>query len=173
MTTLNVTTQNSATKLQVIRVALSSVADEIHEYGLFALQQANEYGNVTYGNLLIDALGKKGDVARIEKWLMHFGKFKMKGNKLVYLARKDINAETIDNMLVKADETPWYDFTEVTHAKFSVDFLTLLKSAIKKGQKAEELQAEGKEVDVKHAELLADIKAMVERMEAPAATPAV
>jgi len=163
--------ENSATKLQIIRVALSQVADEIHEYGMFALQQANEHNNITYGKMLIEALGKKADVKRVEKWLLAFGKFGMKGNELVFRDRKDIQAEKIDAMLEKANAMPWYDYSDVEHATFKVDVLSILKGALAKEKKAAQLQAEGKEVEVKHANLFADIAALVAKMETPAQPP--
>jgi hypothetical protein len=164
---LSVNKENSTTKLQIIRIAVAQVANEIHEYGLFALQQANEHNNITYGKLLIDALGKKADVKRVEKWLFAFGKFGMKGTELVFRDRKDIKPETIDAVMAKASSTPWYDYSEVEHASFKVDYLAILKSAMAKHKKAAQLQAEGKEVEIKHEGLFAEIAALIAKVETP------
>lgn len=151
--------------LKTIAAMGEKLADNIHAAGMYAIKQVNEHGNDGFAQRLIDAMGKKQDVKRVEKWLCTFGKFKMKGTKLVYLARKDINETNLDIWLEKADATPFWELTEQEHHKFSVDYLMILKQAIKKHEKAEALTVEGKEVEEKNIGLLADIQALLAKHE--------
>src|SRR3970040_1648572 len=106
--------------LATIKKQGDELAQAIHDAGLFAVSQANEHGNTGFGVRLMEALGRKHDAKRVEKWLCTFGKFGIKDGELVYRKRKDINAENLDSTLQKASDTPYWELTKQEHHKFSV-----------------------------------------------------
>lgn len=150
-----------------------SLATEVHNAGMFALLQANTHGNTGFGVRLIEALGKKHDAKRVEKWLMHFGKFGIKDGLLCYRKRKDITAENFDATMQKAEATPYWELTAQEHAVFKVDYLAQLKSLLAKHEKAVQLRSEGKDAEEKNEGLLGALKAVLQAHEtAPVATQA-
>jgi hypothetical protein len=156
--------------INTIKTGSEALATAIHNAGIFAIAQANEHGNIGFGTRLIEAMGRKHDVKRVEKWLCTFGKFGMKAGVLVYRNRKDIKAETLQAFIDKAEVIPYWELTEQEHHVFSVDYLSALYSLFNKSKKAEELRLEGKEVDEKNVAILEEIKTLLLRHELSAQT---
>ena len=158
--------------LKAIRASGDRLAATIHAAGLFALAQVNEHGNTGFGERLMDALGRKHDAKRVEKWLCHFGKFGMKSGKLVYRNRKDINAENMDATMQKAEATPYWELTQQEHHKFSVDYLTMLNVFESKHNRAVALRESGEEAIENNVAILDDIAALIQKYKTPVAIPA-
>jgi hypothetical protein len=160
------------TAIAGIRKNSESLAELVHSAGLFAIKQANEHGNTGFGERLIEALGRKHDAKRVEKWLCYFGKFGMKAGKLVYRARKDIGPENLDAWLEKASATPYYDLTAQEHHGFTFDGLAGLKSILKRHATAIEKAQAGEEVTMKNEGVLAEVQALLAKYDKTAAPTA-
>lgn len=171
MKLMNITTDKQfASTIAFIAKGTEAVANSIHLAGLYALQQANVHGNVGFGVRLIEALGGKHDVKRVEKWLCHFGKFGMKEGLLVFRKRKDINETNLDAWNEKSANCPYWTLTPVEHHKFSVDYLTMLKGLLNKHRKAEALREEGKEAEEHNTGVLIEVEKLLAKF-APAEQP--
>lgn len=151
--------------LKRIKTNADTLAQAIHEAGLFAIAQVNEHGNDGFGARLVEAMGKKHDAQRVVTWLCHFGKFGVKNNKLVYRARKDITPDKLDSFLKNAEVTPYWELTRQPDLKFKVDYLSMLTSILKRHEKAEELRDEGKEVDESNVAVLDEVKAIIAKYQ--------
>ena len=116
--------------LAAIKKSGEALAQYIHNAGLFALAQVNEHGNDGFAVRLLEAMGKKHDAKRVEKWLCHYGKLGMKAGVLVYRARRDINPETLDAVLNEAANTPYWELTEQEHHVFKFNGLSMLQSIV-------------------------------------------
>lgn len=155
--------------LKAITKSGEALADYIHYAGLFALAQVNEHGNDGFAVRLLEAMGKKHDAARVEKWLCHYGKLGMKAGKLVYRARRDITAETIDAILAEATATPYWELTEQTHHVFRFNCLSMLESIVRRSDTAKQKIAAGEEVEIAGPDLVADVTALIAKHQAHAA----
>jgi hypothetical protein len=142
-----------------------ALASLVHATGLFALSQANLHGNTGFGERLMEALGKKHDAKRVEKWLCHFGKFGMKQGKLVYRARKDIGPENQDAMLAEAEATPYWELTEQAHHGFTFDGIASLKAIITRHETAVKKANAGEEVTMKNEGILAEVQALLAKFD--------
>lgn len=151
--------------LKNIHKSGESLAQSIHEAGLFAIAQANEHGNTGFGVRLMDAIGKKHDAKRVEKWLCTFGKFGIKDGVLVFRKRKDIGPENLEATLEKANAMPYWELTKQEHHKFHVNYLTILQGMLKKHEKAEALRTEGKEADEENIAILDEVKVLIARYQ--------
>ena len=149
--------------LKAIAKSGEALAVYIHEAGLFALVQVNEHGNDGFAVRLIEAMGKKHDAKRVEKWLCHFGKLGMKADKLVYRARRDINPETIDAVLRDANDTPYWELTEQEHHAFKFNGLSMLESIVRRYNTAQEKANAGEEVVIEHDDVLAEVQAVIKK----------
>lgn len=158
--------------LKAINANGEKLADAIHNAGLFAISQANEHGNTGFGVRLMDAIGKKLDAKRVEKWLCTFGKFGIKEGVLIYRKRKDIGPENLEAVLQKADQTPYWELSKQEHHKFSVNYLSELLGMLKKHEKAEKLRTEGKEASEDNVAILDEVKALIAKYQQQAATAA-
>lgn len=156
--------------IKVITTGGDKLATMIHSAGLFALAQVNEHGNSGFGVRLIEAMGKKHDVKRVEKWLCHFGKFGIKAGVLIYRARRNILPENIDAWAEKANATPYWELTEQEHHKFSFDTLAMLQSILNRHTKALEKKGAGEEVSIANEAALADVTAILNKYIKPAQT---
>lgn len=167
-----VTEKSFNSALTIIKKSGESLAQAIHEAGCFAINQANIHGNIGFGVRLMEAIGRKHDAKRVEKWLCTFGKFGMKAGELVYRKRKDIHEENYAAALEKANSTPYWELTQQEHCVFTVDYLAGIKSLVAKHDKAESLRGEGKEADEKNVAILDEVKAILARYTVPAAVAA-
>lgn len=158
---------NSA--IAAIKKSGEALANYVHNAGLFALAQVNEHGNDGFAVRLLEALGRKHDAKRVEKWLCHFGKLGMKSGKLVYRARRDITPETIDAILKEAESIPYWDFTEQEHHVFKFNGLTMLQSIVSRLNTANEKAQAGEEVEITSPEVVAEVAAILEKYKAKAA----
>ena len=147
--------------LALIKKGSEVLAQAIHAAALFALAQANEHGNIGFATRLIEAMGRKHDVKRVEKWFCHFGKFGMKASTLIYRNRRDIAPENMDAWLNKADETPYYDLNEQEHNKATWNGLSLLSSIITRYETVKAKQEQGQEVTIKNAQVMAEVQAIL------------
>lgn len=154
--------------LKAIKGQSEKLAETIHEAGLFAISQANEHGNDGFAVRLVEAMGKKHAAQAVVTWLCTYGKLGVKKGVLVYRARKDIVPENLDAWLVKATEHPYWEKLEKKELAFSVDLLAGLENLLNRYSQAKTKEAEGKEVNIAHAEMVnaivkmvADNKAMV------------
>lgn len=150
-----------------------ALAQDIHNAACFALAQANEHGNIGFGTRLLEAMGKKHDVKRVEKWLCHFGKFGMKKGELVYRARRDILPENLEAQQAKAEALPYWELTEQEHHKFVCDGLGLLRAAMNKYANAQgRIKAGIKDVEIKNEAVFAEVQALLDKFT-PKPAPAV
>lgn len=149
--------------LKAITTGGDKLATLIHTAGLFALAQVNEHGNSGFGERLLEAMGKKHDAKRVEKWLCHFGKFGMKGGKLVYRARRDIAPENLDAWAKKADECPYWELTVQEHHKFVFDGIGMLSAIVNRHAKAKEHEAAGDAVEIRNEGILTEIQAIINK----------
>ncbi len=163
MTTIKTTEKSFNATLKAIGTGGEKLASLIHSAGLFALAQVNEHGNTGFGERLLEAMGKKHDAKRVEKWLCHFGKFGMKSGALVYRARRDILPENLDAWAEKAEATPYWELTEQEHHKFSFDAISMLQGILNRHAKAKEKEAAGDEVSIANESALADVTAILNR----------
>lgn len=149
--------------LATIKASGEKLAAAVHAAGLIALQQANEHGNDGFGVRLMEALGKKHDAKRVEKWLCHFGKFGMKAGKLVYRARRDIAPENLDAWAKKADECPYWELTVQEHHKFVFDGIGMLSAIVNRHAKAKEHEAAGDAVEIRNEGILAEVQGIINK----------
>lgn len=159
--------------LKAISKSGEALASYIHNAGLFALSQVNEHGNTGFATRLIEALGRKHDAKRVEKWLCTYGKLGMKAGQLVYRARRDINPETLDATLKEAEATPYWELTAQEHHAFKFDAYAMLQSILSRAKTAEERRSAGEEVSIAGTEVLDKVQALLkEHQEKVAATVA-
>lgn len=149
--------------IKAISIGGDKLATMIHSAGLFALAQVNEHGNSGFGVRLIEAMGKKHDVKRVEKWFCHFGKFGIKSGVLVYRARRDIAPENMTAWAEKADATPYWELTEQEHHKFSFNGLAMLESIVKRLDKAKEKASAGEEVNISNESVMEGVLALLKK----------
>lgn len=154
--------------LKAISKSGEALANYIHQAALFALAQVNEHGNDGFATRLIEAMGRKHDVARVEKWFCHFGKLGMKGGKLVYRARRDITAENLEAILKEAEAVPYWELNEQPHHVFKFNCLSMLESIVTREQTAKEKAAKGDEVEFIGPNLVAEVQALIAKHKAAA-----
>ena len=160
---MNITTETGFKKvLKTITKEADSMADDIHNAGMYALHQVNIHGNWHFSNQLILAMGRKHDKKRVIAWLTFFGKLSNTKDKgLVFRKRKDIVPETVEAWLKRADESPYWEHTPQEEAPFTVDYLSMLLSILHKHKMAITLESEGKPVKESHKGVIAEIEAIV------------
>lgn len=149
--------------LKAIAKSGEALANYIHSAGLFALAQVNEHGNDGFAVRLIEAMGRKHDAKRVEKWLCHFGKLGMKAGKIVYRARRDIAPENIDAWLKKAEETPYWELTEQEHHAFKFNGLSMLQGIVSRFETAKEKAQAGEEVVIENDDVLDEVQAVIKK----------
>ena len=159
MTTINEKQFN--TTLKAIKTNADNLAQSIHEAGVFAIEQANLHGNDGFAQRLVEAMGRKHDVKRVEKWLMKFGKLGIRKGIMVYRKRLDITHENAMSFVAQAEAMPYWDLTKQSHATMTVDWLNLLQGFLKRDETISNNIKEGKEVTVLHPEVLAEVKALL------------
>lgn len=154
--------------LKAISKSGEALASYIHNAGLFAIEQVNEHGNDGFGVRLIEALGRKHDAKRVEKWLCHFGKFGMKQGKLVYRKRHDIQPENLTAILEQAEATPYWELTAQEHHVFKFNAVSMLQSILARYKTAQEKADAGEEVSIEGADLLASVEKLLAEAKAKA-----
>lgn len=118
--------------LKAISTSAESLAKLIHESAMYALSQVNIHGNDGFAVRLVEAMGRKHDVERVEKWFCYYGKLGMKAGKLVFRKNKKIQPETIDAIMAEAAATPYWELNPQRHNVQSIDYLSLLAGIIKR-----------------------------------------
>lgn len=164
---LNEKTFNAA--LKTITGTGEKLASSIHDAGCFAIAQANEHGNIGFAVRLRDAMGKKHDAQRVVTWLCHFGKIGVKDGMLVYRKRKDIQPENMDAWLVKAEATPYWEFTKQKQLIEKIDYLAMLKSISTKHKNAQIKLDEGGQVVESNVGVLIEVEKLLAKLTAKAA----
>ena len=149
--------------IKQIKGQSENLAQAIHDAGLFAIAQVNEHGNDGFGVRLIDAMGKKHDTQRVVNWLVKFGKFGVKNGVLIYKNRKDILPENLPTWIENADKTPYWELTPQKKIVEKVDYLAMVASIIKRHQKVEKDNLEGKEIEEKNIDVLKDLSLILEK----------
>lgn len=134
------------------------LADDIHIAGIYALKQVNIHGQVAAGIALIEAMGKKHDKARVQKWMIHFGKFGVKDGMMVYRKRKDINPENVEAWIEKATALPYWELTKQAEIEVTLDYYQLIKGIFNKAKNVPEMEKDGKKVTELNEGLLAALK---------------
>lgn len=168
---MNMNEKSFNISLKLIKGAGDKFAQSVHEAGVFALHQANIHNNNGFAVRLLEAVGRKHDAKRIEKWLCHFGKLGMKNNVIVYRNRKDITAATVDAFLTNAEATPYWELTVQEHHKMTFDTLSALKSIVARYQVVKKAEEEGKPVEIKHEAEFAAVQALLDKLIKPAPAP--
>ncbi len=161
------------TTIKAIKGNAESLAQAIHEAGIFAIAQANIHGNDGFAQRLIEAMGKKHDAQRVATWLMKFGKLGVKKGVMVFRKRLDITPENAQSFVDKAESMPYWELTSQPQLKMTIDYLSLLHGIIKRHNTAEESRKEGKEVVELHPEVLAQVKELLIKIGNPEGKPVV
>lgn len=154
------------TILKKINKTSEQLARDIHDAGMFAIFQANQFGNVGFAERLMEAIGRKHDAQRVAKWLVKYGKIAIVKNKVTYRNAKDINPETFDAVLAEAEATPYWELTPKTNVTVSLDILSRLEAILHSVENMHKKQSEGKDVVIEHEEILPDVKALIEKFKA-------
>ena len=160
----NITEKSYNQNLNIIKVTGEKFAQSVHEAGLFALYQVNIHGNATFATRLMEAVGRKHDAKRIEKWLCYFGKLGMKKNVLIYKARKDITPENVDAKLKEAEEIPFWDLTVQEHHKEVADIITLLQHIPKRIAALQQKEIAGADVEIRNLSALNEVNSLIEKL---------
>lgn len=159
------------TTIKAIKSNAESLAQSIHDAGVFAIAQANIHGNDGFAVRLMEAMGKKHDAQRVATWLMKFGKLGVKKGIMVYRKRLDITPENAQSFIDQADTTPYWELTIQPQLKMTIDYLALLHGLVKRHETAETSRKEGKEVTELHPEVLAEVKAMLKKLGTQGSEP--
>lgn len=160
--TESVNAKNFATKLKALEKTGISYGDAIHAVAIYVLRQVNYGTNFSPVALFMDALTTRHDKARVQAWLIKFGKCTMKSGKLVYKNRKDLTEANMDANQDRAVITPYWELTAQPVAKVTFDYLAMLTSIVNKADKVTELEQEGKTVTQLNVGLLENIRKLVE-----------
>ena len=155
--TTKLTDKTFNSTLKAISKSGEALASMIHEAGMYALEQVNTHGNDGFAVRLIDAMGKKHDVKRVEKWLCHFGKLGIKKGVLCYRNNSKIKPETYEAVMEEADNTPYWELSPQEHHKFTVDYLGMLQGLLKRHETAKQKEAEGIEVEERNLGILDEV----------------
>lgn len=158
--------------LAAIKKTADNLAQDIHAAAIFSIAQANEHGNIGFATRLVDAMGKKHDAQRVVNWLVHFGKIGVKKGLIVFRKRKDINAENLEAILTQANDCPYWLLTPQKKLVENVDYLAMLASMVKKHQRIESGETEGKEYTEKNTGILPEIQAIIAKYTKPKEAPA-
>lgn len=133
----------------------------LHECAMFSLEQLNLHGNNGAANRLLGAFNKSSRKEALFVWFNDFGMCKRaKDNTLVYAGKKKLFWEgqeiTATDILVFADENPFFDYTKEIKPASSYDVMKGIKSILSRASK---MQQNG--LTVEHAELVASLQALV------------
>lgn len=133
----------------------------LHECALYSLEQMNLHGNNGAANRLLGAFNKSSRKEALFVWFNDFGMCKRsKDNTLVYAGKKVLSweGETIqgEEVIILADENPFYDYTKEIKPASSYDVMKGIKSILARASK---MQQNG--LTVEHAELVATLQALV------------
>lgn len=139
------------------------LADLIHKAGMYALDQANTYGNFAPGYDLVDALGKKHDAKRVVIWLCHFGKFTV-SNGILKASKKPV----MEGWKEAAQAMPYYELTKQDKLIVKIDYLAMIKAVLAKQTKAQKMRDDGKEVIESNTEVLEKLSQFITQLEQPA-----
>ncbi len=133
----------------------------LHECALYSLEQMNLHGNNGAANRLLGAVNKSVRKEALFVWFNDFGMCKrQKDNTLVYAGKKVLSweGETIqgEEVIILADENPFYDYTKEIKPASSYDVMKGIKSILARASKMQQ-----KGLTVEHAELVATLQALV------------
>ena len=165
MTKINEKQFNTA--LKAIKANSETLAQSIHEAGIFSLVQVNTHGNWDFGKRLIEAMGKAHRAESVKQWLRFYGKFGVKDGILVYRKRTDIKPENLDAWIAKAEACPFWEFAPEQKTKESIDLITRLESIVKFLDAIPTKEAKGIHVTVHNIGVLDDIKATLAKFNKP------
>ena len=135
----------------------------LHECAMFSLEQLNMHGNNGAANRLLGAFNKSSRKEALFVWFNDFGMCKRaKDNTLVYAGKKKLTWEgtpvnNLDELLIIADENPFYDYTKEIKPASSYDVMKGIKSIL---SRASAMQQKG--LPVEHAELVTFLQNLVE-----------
>jgi len=167
------TEKGFTTAIKQITSKANTLAQSVHEAGLFAISQSILHGNNGFAQRLIEALGGKHDHHRVAIWLCHFGKLKIKKGDIVYRNKQDIKTEMHDVIMAKADSTPYWELTPAKKLNAKIDLLAMLNSIIHKADKFADRKQAGEQVSVEHGELLSGINKLIDSIKVePTTKPA-
>ena len=143
-----------------------TIADKIHSFSMFALEQCNVHGNTDPMNKLIGALHHSQRKQALVAWFKDLSLAVMQEDKTFkYSKGKTIALITSEgdkveysptDAIVYADDHPYYDYTVESKPPSSFDMLKAIEALIKRASKYTE---EGKTVE--HLELKAALEALV------------
>lgn len=133
----------------------------LHECALYSLEQMNLHGNNGAANRLLGAFNKSSRKEALFVWFNDFGMCKRsKDNTLVYAGKKVLSweGETIqgEEVIILADENPFYDYTKEIKPASSYDVMKGIKSILARAKKTAE-----NGLTVEHDDLLATLRTLV------------
>lgn len=148
-------------KIKAIKTTGEKIDNMLHECAMFSLSQLNMHGNNGVANRLLGALNKSTRKEALFVWFNDFGKCtRDKTNTLNYQGKKVLawegEEQTQENMLVLADENPFYEYTREIKPASSYDVMKGIKSILARANK---MQLNG--LTIEHAELINNLKALV------------
>lgn len=133
----------------------------LHECALYSLEQLNLHGNNGPVNRLLGAFNKSSRKEALFVWFNDFGMSKRaKDNTIVYYGKKKLAFEgeevSAQDILILADEKPFYDYTKEIKPASSYDVMKGIKSILARASK---MQQNG--LTVEHAELVSSLQELV------------
>lgn len=146
--------------LKTIQATGAKMDTMLHECAMFALEHINKHGNNGPVNRLLGAINKSTRKEALYVWFNDFGKCKRnKDNTLEYKDKSlYLEGEKVDveEIMIAADETPFYSYTKEIAPASSYDVMQGIKSILKRAKK---METEGKTIE--HKELLEQLKAFI------------
>lgn len=110
-----------------------SLADMIHQAGLYAIAQANTHSNLSPAIKLVEALGRKHDKQRVVTWLCNFSVIRVSKGALVKGKKiPDIDASE------QADAMPYWELTPQPKLINKIDYKALLMGILKRHDNAQD-----------------------------------
>ena len=152
-------------KVSTIKRHSEGLANDVHECAMFALEQANMYGNTDPANKLISALHHSQRKQALVAWFEDLSKAILqedktlkysKGKQIAILIAGNKTEFTPEEAIVYGDSNPYYDYTHEQKPPTSFDVLKSVEALIRK---IERYTTEGKQVD--HYELKEKLAALV------------
>lgn len=150
-----------------IKTSSEALAVSIHSAGIFAIAQANEFGNINFGTRLMDAMGKKHNRQRVVNWLVKFGKFGVAKGLIVYRNRKDISAENLDKWLDNANKTPYWELTPEAKLIEKIDYLTMLGSLLNRHKAAQNKAEFGIKIEEHNIGIIPELQKLFDKFQTP------
>lgn len=166
------TTKQYASYLNTLAKNQRQADELIHSLACNAIFHSVKDGQVTPANQLLSKLGRSSRKNDLISWIVRYGNFKWNATEKVleHCAKHKHDEVAAHVQAEAASNSPFYD--EVAERKVieSVDVLALIRSSIQKVKNEMKKAAEdGRSLEVKHQEALADLENILNRFNTTAA----